>query len=132
MSRPKENEAAFSEGEQQIGKLRLRPFTIGTLSICRQLKLTMFIGSEEGTPELDQQRQIMAFAWAQSAPLGEVLRCIRTGKWVEAVEEFEFEIEPSQVNEIVAEINRISQSVKAAAVEVEEKPGHGTENAPPN
>ena len=92
----------------------------------------MFIGDTGAELELDQQRQIMAFAWAQSAPLGEVLRCIRTGKWVEAVEEFEFTIEPGQVNEIVAEINRISQSVKAAAVEVEEKPSAGTENAPPN
>lgn len=132
MSRAKENEASFSEGEQQIGKLTLRPFTIGTLSICRQLNLSMFIGNTGTESELDQQRQIMAFAWAQSAPLGEVLRCIRTGKWMEAVEEFEFTIEPSQVNEIVAEINRISQSVKAAAVEVEEKPSTGTESAPPN
>ena len=103
MSRLKENEAAFSEGEQQIGKLRLRPFTIGTLSI-----------------------------WAQSAPLGEVLRCIRTGKWVEAVEEFEFTVEPNQINEIVEEINRISRAMKAAAVDVEEKPTRDSETAPPN
>ena len=132
MSRLKENEAAFSEGEQQIGKLRLRPFTIGTLSICRQLKLSMFIGAEDGATELDQQRQIMAFAWAQSAPLGEVLRCIRTGKWVEAVEEFEFTVEPNQINEIVEEINRISRAMKAAAVDVEDKPTRDSETAPPN
>lgn len=132
MSRAKENEASFSEGEQRIGKLTLRPFTIGTLSICRQLNLSMFLGDKVAETDMDFQRQIMAFAWAQSAPLGEVLRCIRTGKWLEAVEEFEFTVEPGQIHELVQEINRISQSVKAAAVEVEEKPSTGTENAPPN
>lgn len=132
MSREKENESSFSEGKQQIGKLTMRPFTIGTLSICRQLNLTMFIGTAEADSDQDYQRQIMTFAWVQSAPLADVLRCIRTGKWMEAVEEFEFTIHPNQVNQIVDEINRISQSLKNASVEVEEKPSATTETEPPN
>lgn len=130
--RSQQNEASFSEGEQKIGKVILRPFTVGTLSICRQLNLSIFIGDENGISEFDQQRQIMIFAWAQSAPLAEVLRAVRTNKWLEAVEEFEFTIEPNEMNQIVAEINRISQSVKAAAIEVEEKPSSNAESAPPN
>lgn len=131
MSRTKENEASFSEGSKEFGKITLRPFTVGTLSLCRQLKLSMFTGESDGSG-LDQQRQIMAFAWAQSAPLAQVLQAVRSGKWVEAVEEFEFGIIPAQITELVEEINRISTAIKAAAVDVEEKPNTGDEDAPPN
>ena len=131
MSRTKENEASFSEGSKQFGKITLRPFTVGTLSLCRQLKLSMFTG-EGDSSGLDQQRQIMAFAWAQSAPLTQVLQAVRSGKWTEAVEEFEFGIIPAQIAELVEEINRISTAIKAAAVDVEEKPNTGDEDAPPN
>lgn len=131
MSRTKENEASFSEGSKEFGKITLRPFTVGTLSLCRQLKLSMFTG-EDGDSGLDQQRQIMAFAWAQSAPLAQVLQAVRSGKWIEAVEEFEFGIIPAQITELVEEINRISTAIKAAAVDVEEKPNTGDEDAPPN
>lgn len=131
MSRTKENEASFSEGLKEFGKITLRPFTVGTLSLCRQLKLSMFTG-EGSDSGLDQQRQIMAFAWAQSAPLAQVLQAVRSGKWVEAVEEFEFGIIPAQITELVEEINRISTAIKAAAVDVEEKPNTGDEDAPPN
>lgn len=131
MSRTKENEASFSEGSKEFGKITLRPFTVGTLSLCRQLKLSMFTGEGDDS-ELDQQRQIMAFAWAQSAPLAQVLQAVRSGKWVEAVEEFEFGIIPAQITELVEEINRISTAIKAAAVDVEEKPNTGDEDAPPN
>lgn len=131
MSRTKENEASFSEGSKEFGKITLRPFTVGTLSLCRQLKLSMFTGEGDGSG-LDQQRQIMAFAWAQSAPLAQVLQSVRSGKWIEAVEEFEFGIIPAQITELVEEINRISTAIKAAAVDVEEKPNTGDEDAPPN
>lgn len=131
MSRTKENEASFSEGSKEFGKITLRPFTVGTLSLCRQLKLSMFTGEGDDSG-LDQQRQIMAFAWAQSAPLAQVLQAVRSGKWVEAVEEFEFGIIPAQITELVEEINRISTAIKAAAVDVEEKPNTGDEDAPPN
>lgn len=131
MSRTKENEASFSEGAKEFGKITLRPFTVGTLSLCRQLQLSMFTGEGDDS-KLDQQRQIMAFAWAQSAPLAQVLQAVRAGKWIEAVEEFEFGIIPAQITELVEEINRISTAIKAAAVDVEDKPNSGDEDAPPN
>jgi hypothetical protein len=91
----------------------------------------MFTGEGDGSG-LDQQRQIMAFAWAQSTPLAQVLQAVRSSKWIEAVEEFEFGIIPAQITELVEEINRISTAIKAAAVDVEEKPNTGDEDAPPN
>jgi hypothetical protein len=131
MTRSQENEQSFTDGTKLVAGITLRPFTIGTLSLCRQLKLSMFTGEGDGGGQ-DNQRQIMAFAWAQSAPLALVLQAIRSGKWVEAVEEFEFSVLPSQINEIVNEVNRVSLAVKAATVEVEQKPNSGTEDAPPN
>jgi len=131
MTRSQENEQSFTDGTKLVAGITLRPFTIGTLSLCRQLKLSMFTGEGDGSGQ-DNQRQIMAFAWAQSAPLAQVLQATRSGKWVEAVEEFEFSVLPSQINEIVNEVNRVSLAVKAATVEVEQKPSSGTEDAPPN
>lgn len=109
----------------------MRQFTIGTLSLCKQLKLSMFTGEGEN-PELDNQKQVMTFAWMQSAPLREVLQAVRYNKWLEAVEEFEFNFLPSQISEILEEVARVSESIKVATVQVEQKPGSSAEDAPPN
>ena len=70
-------EAAFAEdpAPAMVGGNRLRPFSLGTLNLCRQLKLTLFTDAQadEQLTEEERQRQIAAFAWMQSAPLKEVL-----------------------------------------------------------
>lgn len=131
MNRDAQNETAFTEAESTVGSIKLRPFTIGTLSVCKQLNLSMFTG-EGNDSGIDQQRQIMAFAWAQSAPLAQVLQAIRSGKWMEAVEEFEFGITPGQIDHLVQEINRISSGIKNAAVDVQPKPNSSDGDTPPN
>ena len=86
-------EAAFAdpaETETMIGGLRLRPFSLGTLNVCRQLELTLFLDGEVELGDEEKQRQIVAFAWGQSAPLHEVLAALRTKTSDEKIEEFEF------------------------------------------
>lgn len=80
-TRTRKLEAAFAdpaETETTIGGLRLRPFSLGTLNVCRQLDLTLFLDGEAELGDEEKQRQIVAFAWVQSAPLTEVLAALRT------------------------------------------------------
>jgi hypothetical protein len=134
-ARNKQLEAAFAEpwGDQtKVGSLRLHPFSLGTLNVCRQLGLTLFL---EGDTELDddeKQRQIVAFAWAQSAPLPEVLGALREGTAPDRIAEFEFLVDVGDLPDLIREIRRISELVAAAAVEVMPKSGDSDEDAPPN
>jgi len=129
-------EAAFAEpdsGETKVGSLRLRPFSLGTLNVCRQLGLSLFLDGEADLDEAEKQRQIVAFAWAQSAPIAEVLGALRSGETEERIAEFEFRIEVGDLPVLIQEIRRVSELAAAAAVEVAPKPGRsGEEEAPPN
>lgn len=129
-------EAAYAEDTSMslVGGNRLRPFSLGTLNLCRQLKLTLFTDAQadEKLSEEERQRQIAAFAWMQSEPLKEVLRAVRAGTWEDAVTEFEFNLSVDTIPTLVAEIGRIATLAAAAAVEVVPKPGGGEDkDAPP-
>lgn len=129
-------EAAFAEDSAPTiaAGCRLRPFSLGTLNLCRQLNLTLFTDpqADETLSEAERQRQIAAFAWIQSASLKEVLAAVRTGIWEEAVTEFEFNLSVDTIPSLVAEISRIATLAAAAAVEVVPKPGGGEDrDAPP-
>ena len=134
--RSRKLEAAFAESQDdgtKVGTLRLRPFSLGTLNVCRQLGLTLFLDGQVELDDAEKQRQIVAFAWAQSAPLSEVLETLRTGTASEAIAGFEFAMDVGDLPELIREIRRISELAAAAAVEVTPKPGRsGDENAPPN
>jgi hypothetical protein len=129
-------EAAFAEapeGDTKVGSLRMRPFSLGTLNVCRQLGLTLFLDGEADLDDAEKQRQIVAFAWAQAAPLSEVLSALRTNTANEKIAEFEFGMDVGDLPALIAEIRRVSELAAAAAVEVAPKPGaSGDEDAPPN
>lgn len=132
-TRSQQLEAAFAEAETTVAGLRLRPFSLGTLNLCRQLNLTLFLDETAELTDAEKQRQLVAFAWAQSAPLHEVLAAIRTGKAMDHIAEFEFTLSIDMLPGLLAEITRISKLAAAAAVEVAPKPGSGIEEgAPPN
>lgn len=128
-------EDAFTEPEKTIAGLKLRPFSIGSLNICRRLNLTLFTQAE-GAAELseeEKQRQIVAFLFIQSEPLPDVLKAIRSENFDdEYLLPFSCRLPISAIPEAVKEIQRIIDAAGAAAVEVEPKPGEKTSDAPPN
>lgn len=135
-TRTRKLEAAFADPAEtatMIAGLHLRPFSLGTLNVCRQLELTLFLDGEAELGDEEKQRQIVAFAWVQSAPLTEVLAALRNGTAHEKIAEFEFQLDVAALPELITEIQRISELAAAAAVEVAPKPGRsGEEDAPPN
>jgi hypothetical protein len=125
MSNPILDEA-FLESDLTIGKLKLRPFTIGSMTACRKLGLSIFMGEANDVSIEELQRQMVAFAWVQGAPLGDVLRALRDGKAQELIDAFEWGLTPNDIELLQAEISRISKLAEAAAVDVVQR------NTPPD
>lgn len=143
MSREQNLEDAFLEGDVTVANLKMRPFSLGTLNLCRTLGLTMFTASDkdavEALDDSQKQRQMATFAWMQSAPLPEVLLIVREmrnnpGSKVleEKVEEFEMTVPVHLLPQLVKEVKRISELAASAAVEVQPKPGDKDANEPGN
>jgi hypothetical protein len=127
-------EDAFTEPGTEVAGLKLRPFSLGTLNLCRRLKLTLFTGQPEAELSDDEkQRQIIAFLFLQSRPLDEVLRAVRSPDFDdEHLLPFSLTLPLSAIPEAVAEIQRIMDSAGAAVVEIEAKPGCKSDSPPPN
>jgi len=139
MKRDDQLEAAFLEGGLNVPGLQMRPFSIGTLNLCKKMKLSMFVSDEDKKEEGelsedDSLEQLTAFAWMQSQPLKDVLAAVRENRWREAVEVFSFSLSAETIGSLTSEITRISGQSNAAAVEVVKKPGEASDekDAPPN
>ncbi len=135
-SKTRELSGAFLDGSsKQIGPVLLRGFTIGTLNACRVMGLSMFTEQTQAPVELsteEKQRQAMAFAWAHSAPRGEVLDAIEDGTWPRKVKEFEFDLEIAALPDFIRAITYISKRASAAAVQISPRPGvKGDTEQPP-
>ena len=73
----------FIEPTPEAGALRLRPFSAGTLTLCRKLGLTMILGSAEDKAVLtdeEKQRQITTFLFIQAAPLETVKKAAKLAR----------------------------------------------------
>jgi hypothetical protein len=123
---------AFLEPQLKAGSLKLRPFTIGSMTACRKLGLTVFTGEADNLPPEEIQRQVVAFAWVQGAPLADVLVALRNGTAQAAVDEFEWRISPGDIRALESEISRISRMSEAAAVEVVQRSTSPDPNEPGN
>ena len=122
------------EGEVTLCGHKLRPFTFGSLTLCRRLKLSLFTdeGSAEELNEAETLRQMSAFFWIQSQPVTDVLGAVRAGKSDEAIDAFQFEVPVHVLPRLMDRINELSKLAGSAAVEVEAKPDSGDDDTPVN
>lgn len=128
-------ESTFTQAPAEIAGLKLRPFSLGSLSICRRLKLTMLTGEAdaETLSEDEKQQQIVAFLYVQSQPIPEVLKAIQSSRFFdETVLPFSLSLPMEAFPEAIREIQRVIDSASAAFVEVQPKPDEKPEDAPPN
>ena len=128
-------ESTFTQAPAEIAGLKLRPFSLGSLSICRRLKLTMLTGEAdaETLSEDEKQQQIVAFLYVQSQPIPEVLKAIQSPRFFdETVLPFSLSLPMEAFPEAIREIQRVIDSASAAFVEVQPKPDEKPEDAPPN
>lgn len=134
MDRQHTNDSAFVEGPTRtIHGLKLRPFTAGSVAQSRALKLSLFTAEQgvDGIEPAELQRQVMAFAWMQSAPLADVLDAISNGTADRAIAMFEFTVPIESMADLMREINRIGFGIQSAAVEVVSKPSVSSDEPTP-
>ena len=128
-------EATFTQAPTEIAGLKLRPFSLGSLSICRRVKLTMLTGeaAPESLSEDEKQQQIVAFLYIQSQPIPEVLKAIQSPRFFdETILPFSLGLPMEAFPQAIKEIQRVIDSASAAFVEVQPKPDEKPEDAPPN
>ena len=112
--------------------MKLRAFSYGSIQLAYMLDLSIFTDDENG-PELsdaETQRQIVTFAWLQSAPQAEVVEAVVNKRTEEAVLKFALGVPFDAIPELLAEIGRIGTLIRASNVRVENKTPATSEDAP--
>jgi hypothetical protein len=124
----------IDNGERRIGSLKLRPYTMGSMQLAYLLKLTMFTRGKDDPPldldDLEEQRQIMAFAWMQSADEDDIADAIRDDTVDRFVLKFSLSVTFDMLPGLMEEINRINAMLAASSVRVESKYPSREDDAP--
>ena len=142
--RTQQNLDAFIEPAPESSGLKLRPFSAGTLTLCRALGLTMITGaSKEQLDALtadEKQRQLTTFLFIQSQPLDVVKKAVKLAREDrQAFEDeyllpFELELPVTGMFTAMAQLENNLTAIEAAQIEVVSRPGSGKKEAqpPPN
>ena len=142
--RTQTNLDAFVEPAPEAAGLTLRPFSAGTLTLCRALGLTMITGATKEQIEAlsadDKQRQLTTFLFIQSQPLDVVKKAAKLARENrEAFEDeyllpFELELPVTAMFTAMNQLEANLASIEAAQIEVVSRPGGGKKEAqpPPN
>lgn len=124
----------IDNGERQIGGIKLRPFSFGSMQLAYLFKLTTFTRQKDDPPldldDVEESRQIMTFAWMQSADEDEISDAIKNDTVDRCVLKFSFGVTFDMLPALMAEINRIGEMVAASSVRVESKYPSSDDEAP--
>ncbi len=124
----------IDNGERRIGGIMLRPFSFGSMQLAYLFKLSTFTRGKDDPPleldDVEEQRQIMTFAWMQSADEDEIADAMRDDTVERCVFKFSLKITFDLIPGLMAEINRIGEMVAASSVRVESKYPSREDDAP--
>jgi hypothetical protein len=124
----------IDNGERQIGGIKLRPFSFGSMQLAYLFKLTTFTRQKDDPPleldDVEESRQIMTFAWMQSADEDEISDAIKNDTVDRCVLKFSFGVTFDMLPALMDEINRIGEMVAASSVRVESKYPSSDDDAP--
>jgi hypothetical protein len=142
--RTQSNIDAFIEPAPETSGLKLRPFSAGTLTLCRALGLTMITGASQEQLETmsadDKQRQLTTFLFIQSQPLDVVKKAVKLARENrQAFEDeyllaFELELPVTAMFTAMTQLESNLTAIEAAQIEVIARPGGRSKEAqpPPN
>jgi hypothetical protein len=136
---------AFVDPAPTTGGVTLRPFSAGTLTLCRALALSMITGTSKEEIEAmsadEKQRQLTTFLFIQSQPLDVVKKAVKLAREDRAAFEeqyllpFEMELPVTAMFETMTQLEKSLASIEAAQIEVIQRPGGRSKevaNPPPN
>ncbi len=131
----------FIEPAPEAGGITLRPFSAGTLTICRALGLTMVVGGDKEQVEAlsadDKQRQLTTFLFIQSQPLDVVKKAVKLAREDrQAFEDeyllpFELELPVTAMFAAMQQLETNLTAIEAAQIEVLSRPSGKKETTPP-
>ena len=117
--------------ERTVGGITLRPFSYGSMQLAYMLNLSLFTEEEGADPDdAEMQRQVVTFAWMQSAPIDEVVDAILSKSVEGRVLRYSLNITFDQIPHLIGEIRRIGEMVAASNVRAESRYGNDTETPP--
>lgn len=126
---------AFIEPSAQFAGLKLRPFSAGTLTLCRALNLTVVLGGEGELSEHDKQGQLVTLLWIQSAPIEAVKRGVQLARkdrqafLDDYLLPFELSLPIAALPALIAELESVFSAVNAAEFDVKGEGGAADPNA---
>lgn len=140
--RTQANIDTFIAPAPEASGITLRPFSAGTLTICRALGLTMVVGGNKEEIEAlsadDKQRQLTTFLFIQSQPLDVVKKAVKLARENrQAFEDeyllpFELELPVTAMFTAMQQLENNLTAIEAAQIEVVARPkGGGKEPTPP-
>jgi len=140
--RTQTNLDTFITPATEAGGITLRPFSAGTLTICRALGLTMVVGGEKEQVEAlsadEKQRQLTTFLFIQSQPLDVVKKAVKLARENrQAFEDdyllpFELELPVTAMFTAMQQLENNLTAIEAAQIEVITRPsGSKKEPTPP-
>jgi precorrin-4 methylase len=140
--RTETNIESFIAPAAETGSITLRPFSAGTLTICRALGLSMVVGGDKEQVEAlsadDKQRQLTTFLFIQSQPLDVVKKAVKLSRENrQAFEDeyllpFELELPVTAMFTAMQQLEQNLTAIEAAQIEVITRPsGSKKEPTPP-
>ena len=141
--RTQTNLDTFIAPTPEVSGITLRPFSAGTLTLCRALGLTMVVGGDKEAVEAlsadDKQRQLTTFLFIQSQPLDAVKKAVKLAREDrQAFEDeyllpFELELPVTAMFTAMTQLENNLTAIEAAQIEVLSRPsGKKEPTAPPN
>ena len=142
--RTQNNLDTFIAPAPEASGITLRPFSAGTLTLCRALGLTMVVGGDKEQIEAlsadDKQRQLTTFLFIQSQPLDVVKKAVKLAREDrQAFEDeyllpFELELPVTAMFTAMAQLENNLTAIEAALIEVVTRPSGSKKEAtpPPN
>ena len=130
-TREDENNRSIVRPAAQVGKLTLRPLSLGSLELLRQ----MGNGLATGGAALDnlEAHTLTEYIWAHAAPLQDVLETVynHPEQVARKVAEFAMDISPADLKGIAAALSGDCAAIQAAgAVPADNEQEDGSPNAP--
>ena len=140
--RTETNIETFIAPAHSAGGITLRPFSAGTLTLCRALGLTMVVGGDKdqvaGLSADDKQRQLTTFLFIQSQPLDVVKKAAKLARENrQAFEDeyllpFELELPVTAMFTAMQQLEQNLTAIEAAQIEAITRPsGSKKEPTPP-
>lgn len=128
ISQNKLRNESFIDDEISIGNLNLRPFTAGSLLICKRVGNKLIVGGQSEDPEFD----VLSFIYIHSAPKNEVKQnAFNKEKFWNAVIEWADKLKISEIQEAGKVIeNIINKSGVGMVVPVDDGKSSGASDSP--